>query len=503
MAIDYAPEFGTKFTLVGPLPVGGGSIGVEPTASFNDLAASDDVGVLTGITGLDSPEVRDSGEDIVEFDGAVQGPNWYGARPIVLEGLVYGHVTTEQRAEKLARLMKASNAMREDARLVWTPSVEGGIPVYLNVRRNQPLRIEGGWNKTFQCSLVARDPRIYSEQSFAALNADPASPTEIINEGNSEAFPVYTLLGPMTGPISISNDLTGAQLVLNTDLTFTQALFIDTLRKTVYTGARLPGSRQNLYPNPLFLDGTQPWDPVNANVSLSVGTIPGSKPDTPWGTRNALVYDRADSTVENTLFSKYTLNGVAAGDNIRVGLSYISDVNPTSTDVRVTFTFQTSGGTVTGSSTVFSDSAERPISSAWRRFQCTSGPAPAATDKVIIGVDFPPFHGSSALDKYYVSGMVMEKYLSATNDGSFFDGDHPSTGQLGGWTGTPNASTSWSYTTQTDPMAALTPSYAFVDFASTVWAGLSPGENYVSVDWTPVAGQVGQSFRADWRHTWL
>ena len=85
--LNFAPEVGVPYQLI--------NLGTGEQCFFN-LSGDDNVGTLTNVQGLDSAEVRESGDTIAEFDGGVQGPNYYGRRPVVFEGLVYGH------AEQLA-----------------------------------------------------------------------------------------------------------------------------------------------------------------------------------------------------------------------------------------------------------------------------------------------------------------------------------------------------------------------------------------------------------------
>lgn len=144
-------QLSTKYTLTGP----DGTI-----ATFNDPTDANFVGYITELTGLDSSEVRENAELIAGADGAVHGEFWYGRRPITLAGEIPNVVSSEDRNKKLTKLMQSSNAMRLDAKLNWTP--DGGIPVEVRVRRQQALRVTGGWVKSFQLLVVSSDPRIYS-----------------------------------------------------------------------------------------------------------------------------------------------------------------------------------------------------------------------------------------------------------------------------------------------------------------------------------------------------
>lgn len=137
-------EYGAVYELVGPNGA---------RAVFNDDKDPDFVGSLSAeSSGLDSADVREDAEDATEADGGVHGNFWYGRRPVVLQGQVSATSKTE-RNNRVAKLKLASNAMRDDARLTWQP--EGGPEVYLDLRRQQPVRITKGFVKEFQVPLVA------------------------------------------------------------------------------------------------------------------------------------------------------------------------------------------------------------------------------------------------------------------------------------------------------------------------------------------------------------
>lgn len=109
----FAPEIGARYELIGPT----GAVAV-----FNDAIDPNYVGMLSEVTGLDSPDVREASEDLVEADGGQHGQFWFGRRPIVLNGRVYGHATAAERAARLDRLARASLALRGDAVLKWKPA---------------------------------------------------------------------------------------------------------------------------------------------------------------------------------------------------------------------------------------------------------------------------------------------------------------------------------------------------------------------------------------------
>lgn len=162
----------TKYTLTGP----DGTV-----ATFNDSTDANFIGYLTETTGLDSPEVRENAENIAGADGGIHGSFYYGRRPITLAGSIINVTSSISRNAKITKLQQASNAMRADAVLSWTP--EGGEEQFVKVRRSQPLRVTGGWNKDFQLLLVSADPRIYAKAlSTAAIEIAAPTPLAVGTE---------------------------------------------------------------------------------------------------------------------------------------------------------------------------------------------------------------------------------------------------------------------------------------------------------------------------------
>lgn len=242
--LSTGQEFGAKYVLTGP----DGTI-----AAFNDQADPNYVGMLTEITGLDSPDLRESADDLVQMDGGIHGDFFHGRRPVTMTGLILNPPSAAERNVRMTKLAQAANALRGDATLAWTPS--GSVSQYLSLRKQQPTRFTGGWQKQFQLALVAADPRIYSStlntQTVTAStggaaggigfdlgfdwNFGPATVTGqmfVENQGNAETFPVYTITGPGTNPV-VYNARTGKNIVLFTTLNAGETLVIDSLNRTV------------------------------------------------------------------------------------------------------------------------------------------------------------------------------------------------------------------------------------------------------------------------------
>lgn len=172
--------FGVTYTLTHP----DGTIAV-----FNSPSDPNFVGYLTDIAGLDSPEVRESGDVYTERDGGINGNNYYGRRPLVLEGLIPQSAEALRQA-RIEKLQRASNAMRVDATLSWTEP-QDGIQRRVLVRRQVPARITGGVDKRFVIGLVSASHLI---ESAAQVTTDPGNLTaNVTNSGNAEALPIITL----------------------------------------------------------------------------------------------------------------------------------------------------------------------------------------------------------------------------------------------------------------------------------------------------------------------
>lgn len=239
-----ATQISAKYTLTAP----DGSV-----VTFNDQTDPNYVGMLTDVAGLDSPDIRESADDLVQQDGGIHGSFYYSRRPITLTGILLNPASATDRNTRQNKLSQASNAMRGDGRLSWT--LEDGTAQQVGVRRQQPLRVNGTWQKTFQLGLVAADPRIYSAGLHTSTVVTAASPTTagraysktynmayasiaplgqllVTNLGNMLTYPVLRVYGPGNNP-KIYNFTTGQVIALTYALGAGDWLTIDTLNRTV------------------------------------------------------------------------------------------------------------------------------------------------------------------------------------------------------------------------------------------------------------------------------
>lgn len=210
-------------------------------ASFNDDTDQDFIGYVEDITGLDGADVRESSELIVEGDGGRHFDFYHGRRPITLSGPLNPNVFGLEANRNITRLLRATNAMRADAKLRWTAT--GGVPVEIAVRRNAPPRISGNRVKTYLVGLIAADPRVYSQATNTASGALALSggvatggPLAVTNAGSTPTSPTLTVSGPISNPI-FTNVTTGAVLSLTTTIAAGASVTVDFAARTIVNQA--------------------------------------------------------------------------------------------------------------------------------------------------------------------------------------------------------------------------------------------------------------------------
>lgn len=179
-------DYGMKFTLTGP----DGTV-----ATFNDSTDANYVGVTDlGVSGIDSADIRESADDLVEGDGGVHGDFFYGRRPVIIAGHISPITSKADRDAKVGKLTRASNAMRRlnpidtsrgDCTLSWDPLGDTNT-VFVRLRRQQPVRITGPWVKQFMLSMVAADPNIYSSVLHSTTTTISAPSNQFVSNPGAE-----------------------------------------------------------------------------------------------------------------------------------------------------------------------------------------------------------------------------------------------------------------------------------------------------------------------------
>lgn len=232
--VPFSPQIGCKYVLTN------GTV----RAVFNDVSDADYVGVLSDITGLDSPDVREAAEDLVQADGGSHGQFWFGRRPITMTVQVANNVSALARDTRLDKLIRASNALRSDAILSWqNEPIASTLGMQTWVRRQQPLRISGGWVKTVQLALVSQYAPIFG--ATAKSSAATASGTGVVveNQGSYVSYPVLRVTGASTNP---QVAVTGGGTLKTTGLTIAGGAYID-FDTLTHTATRNDGTSMNRY----------------------------------------------------------------------------------------------------------------------------------------------------------------------------------------------------------------------------------------------------------------
>jgi hypothetical protein len=203
-----------------------------------------------GNTGTNAPDVDVA--ELISFSGALSDPDMVTVRDYLgaKYGLGWGSTPAQQsisvpsqvvfeenrvRNIRMTALQRVTNAMRKDMQMRWTP--QGGVEQVVYLRRQQPLRISGGYNKTFQAALVAADPRIYSA-AIQEARISPGTPLTVRNNGSIRTQPVVTIFGPSTGTMNtivLQNQATGESFVFATAYAIGsgQYIVVDFANKTV------------------------------------------------------------------------------------------------------------------------------------------------------------------------------------------------------------------------------------------------------------------------------
>lgn len=254
------PEYGVIFTITS-------AEGYE--AVLNDSTSPNFAGVLTGedaLTGLEGTDVRENITDLVEADGGSQGPNWGKPRGFTMKPTVWA-ATPASRNAMLTRLQRATNAMRTDLTVKFTPS--GSIAQYITARRAQRPVVTGGFAKQMALAFTAADPRIYSQAEYTSAGILAGTPGSLENQGTAEAWPTLRINGPGTNPTVTGH---GVSLALATTLTAGQYIDIVT-RPGARTVTKSDGS--DLYSSVSFLTSTW-WGLLAGINSVSIAWDSGN-----------------------------------------------------------------------------------------------------------------------------------------------------------------------------------------------------------------------------------
>lgn len=219
-------EQGAVYTIVGPDGV---------RAVINDPTDRDFIGYLTQPpSGLERAGVRENADSIPEADGGIHGAFRYDRLAFTLQGIIApdatatagetGWTSAQVNAVHIAKLMRATNAMRADSVLSWKPSQAPRVAV--SFRQQQPTRVADRRPKSFIVAGVCEDPLVYTEQVSTAQVVGVGN-VDAQNIGSADVWPTFTIYGPVTNP-TITDITNGGSIVLNGSIAADHYWVIDT-----------------------------------------------------------------------------------------------------------------------------------------------------------------------------------------------------------------------------------------------------------------------------------
>lgn len=251
--VPFSPRIDTSYTFASAYGVA--TLNADTDAFFG--------GVATEVTGLDSPEVRESAEDKPQAHGGIHGNFYQGRRPMTFTVRVFNATSVAQRDARIDRLRRATKVYQSsdgvgsfvngagttvnvnvgaptplvlsDGLLTWTYDGQGMVVTF---RRQQPVRVAGPWVKEVQVAIVSSYNEIFSQNVATVASASGVASANCENVGDEAAYPAFRVTGATTGTTVITHNQTGlkVQMLGTFGLTAGQYVDIDTRNHTVTRG---------------------------------------------------------------------------------------------------------------------------------------------------------------------------------------------------------------------------------------------------------------------------
>lgn len=209
---------------------------------------------ITDITGLDSAPFRTNTDEHQGTDGTYVDAQYMSMRTIVISGNLY---TSPGDPESTCDLLRAQYGTQKVSlplymqlpgkNLRFINAKSGGVKYDIDTNRNMGMT-------AMQLTLLAGDPLIYdypaNVQAVAFNNVSGvgtgfnmsfnvgfggtivAPSVQLTNEGTHDAYPIITLVGPLTNPV-ISDSNSGIVMALQIALTASDTLVIDCRKKSI------------------------------------------------------------------------------------------------------------------------------------------------------------------------------------------------------------------------------------------------------------------------------
>lgn len=212
--------------------------------------------VVNTMKGLDYPDVREGPYDKPGEHGVVVPNEFYGGRPILVNGRVSGttvnqHYTNRRLLSNALSISLNSLNIASPILLQFTTMDNLNLQCYCRRSRKPEFTEKSLNHSTFLIELLAEDPNLYDQSIQTSSVSTPSGGgaiypviypvtyaaqtggTIVINQsGNSYMFPVITLNGPLTSPI-ITNLTTGDVFQVNYSLLSGDTMVIDMANKTM------------------------------------------------------------------------------------------------------------------------------------------------------------------------------------------------------------------------------------------------------------------------------
>ena len=222
--------------------------------------------LLSPITGLTSPDIRNGDGLYAGVDGGYVSSQLYGFRTIVLTGLYIGNTCAEGDSLRLDLMSKAHIRYLYPIFITTFSGLHYFTEAYIS---DVKADITGPRTGEFQITLLCPDPLIYDggdgqipesawfEQTFwtpgaGGFEIEYHTPVEwqsgernanVINYGSADVFPVITIKGRVTNPI-IENLSTGEFIKLDRTTTAGDVLVIDMKNRIItLNGVSIASSR--------------------------------------------------------------------------------------------------------------------------------------------------------------------------------------------------------------------------------------------------------------------
>ena len=194
---------------------------------------------VVSISGLDMPEIDVATNAAGNRHGASTAGRYLKERTIGLNGRINGSYSTFPALRDT--LVRAFRPRKTDTDIRFTFRLPGRTNQYIFVK---PVNLRGdignsstavGW-WDFNATLVAQDPRIYTDVLQTATLTVAGGAVVLNNGGNFEAPISISFNGQLTTP-RISNATTGENFGLLGNVDLAQSVVADTLNNTVLLGA--------------------------------------------------------------------------------------------------------------------------------------------------------------------------------------------------------------------------------------------------------------------------